>query len=109
MYTLPVYEKLLSDPTIRQDIGVDKNTYLSSFILKFVFKALYDDRQELTEQKLKALQQYSPKKADIARQLVADNDTSPASWSPLIVEFDAWFDDVKHKAALYKERRAANT
>ncbi len=107
LYTLPVYEKLLSDPVVCQEIGIDKNEYLSSFILRFVFKALYDGYPDLSNQKLEALQQYSREKTDFARKLVADNDVSPASWRSLIVEFDTWYDDVKHKAALYKGRRAS--
>lgn len=100
-YTLPVYEKLLSDPAITQELGVDKMDYLGSFVCKFVFKSLYDGRLESLAEKLGALEAYDPKRARQARILVAKHDISPESWEPLIVAFEPWYADVKHKAALF--------
>ena len=104
-YQLPVYDKLMSDPEVQRIIGTPKNEYMSSFILKFIFKNLFDERPEFLDQKLGDLEKYSPEKADIARQLVADSIITPEAWRGLVSEFDVWYDDVKHKAELYKARR----
>lgn len=102
-YTLPVYEKLLSDPAIAHELGVDKTDYLGSFICKFVFKSLYDNRPESLAEKLAVLEHYDPQRASQAHTLVATYDLSPDSWDPLIIAFEPWYADVKHKAALYNK------
>jgi len=108
IYQLPVYDKLLSDPEIENEIGTAKDDYMSGFILKFIFKNLYDQHPEFIPQKLKDLAGYSPAKAQLARKLVGEGTIALADWSPLVPEFDAWYADVEHKAALYKVRREKN-
>lgn len=108
IYQLPVYDKQMSDPDVERLIGKSKRDYMSSFILKFIFKNLFDERPEFIPQKLKDLETYDPAKAGLARQLVARHDVSLESWQPLVAEFDAWYADVKHKAELYKNRRTQN-
>jgi glycosyltransferase involved in cell wall biosynthesis len=108
-FQLPVYDKLMSDPEVQRIIGATKNDFMSSFVLKFIFKNLYDERPELIEEKLGDLERYSPEKTDIARQLVADSVVTAEAWRDLIPEFDVWYADVKHKAELYKARREKNS
>jgi len=107
VYQLPVYDKQMSDPEIEKIIGMSKRDYMSGFILKFIFKNLFDERTEFIEQKLDDLEKYDSTKADLARKLVAAHDISLESWQPLVAAFDAWYADVKHKAELYRERGKA--
>jgi glycosyltransferase involved in cell wall biosynthesis len=104
VYQLPVYDKFMSDPEVEREIGATKADYMSRFILKFIFKNLYDERPEFIEQKLKDLEKYAPEKTKLARQLVADKEISYEAWSQLLPNFDAWYADVKHKAELYRNR-----
>lgn len=108
IFQLPVYEKFMSDSTVAQKIGQSKEEYLSSFILKFIFKNLYDKRLEFIEQKLQDLKHYSEIKVQLAQQLVKTHNLSEAAWRPLIPEFGVWQAEVIHKAILYKERRSHN-
>jgi glycosyltransferase involved in cell wall biosynthesis len=105
IYQLPVYDKELSDPEVERIIGTNKRDYMSSFILKFIFKNLFDERPQFINQKLKDLEKYNPAEASLARRLVAAHDVSLESWQPLVPEFDSWYADVRHKAELYKNRR----
>lgn len=107
-YQLPVYDKYMSDSAVEKLIGKTKAQYMSGFVAKFIFKNLYDQHEEFISQKLDDLQQYSPKKAQLAQKMVAAHSVDPALWAPLIDEFDVWYEDVKHKAELYKERRKNN-
>jgi glycosyltransferase involved in cell wall biosynthesis len=102
IYHLPVYDKLLSDPEVERIIEQQRDEFMSNFILKFIFKSLFDGRSECIDQKLKDLKKYSLKKAERARTLVESNDTSSESWAPFIPDFDIWRADVKQKAELYK-------
>lgn len=105
VYQLPVYDKYMGDPAVSALIGKSKTAYMCSFILKFIFKNLYDEHPEFIAEKLVDLKRYSPEKAKLAEQLVANHNLDPSIWRPLVDEFDTWHQDVKHKAELYKERR----
>lgn len=107
IYQLPVYDKLLSDPEVEKLIGIPKKEYMASFILKFIFKNVYDERPEFIDGKLEDLQRYTPEKAEKARELIAHN-AAPEAWRPLIIDFESWYEDVRHKAALFKARKQQN-
>lgn len=101
VYTLPVYEKILSNPEAAAELGVEKDDYLGSFIAKFVFKSLFDNRSDVLQDRLQTLREYDPQRAQIAEALVGRGDVSPQSWSPLIIEFEPFYADVLHKAQLF--------
>lgn len=104
-YQLPVYDKFMSDPKVEELIGKTKQAFMTGFILKFIYKNLFDNHQGFIAQKLNDLKRYSPDKATVAQRLVMDNNTDPSIWRPLIDEFEIWHEDIKHKAALYKKSR----
>jgi glycosyltransferase involved in cell wall biosynthesis len=106
VYQLPVYDKYMRDPAVEKLVGKTAADYMSGFIIKFIFKNLFDGRDEFIAQKLQDLERFSPEKAALARQYVQSRTTKPEVWRPLVDEFDTWYDDVKHKAVLYKSRRA---
>jgi glycosyltransferase involved in cell wall biosynthesis len=108
VYQLPVYDKYMSDPEVEKLVGTSKLDYMTSFIAKFIFKNLYDERPEFIDQKLKDLEGYSPEKAQQARALVEAGDVSLESWQPLVDHFETWYQDVKHKAELFKARHKDN-
>lgn len=107
-YQLPVYDKLLSDKTIATELGITKNDFMRAFVLKFIYKNLYDEHPEFIAQKLKDLVHYAPNSVELANKRVTSHDISPDTWGRLIPEFDAWQADVAHKAALFKNRRKTN-
>lgn len=107
-YQLPVYDKILSNKAIEAELGTAKANFMRGFILKFIYKNLYDEHPEFIDQKIKDLAHYAPGSVDQANKLVASRDISPDIWSKLIPEFEVWQADVAHKAALFKNRRKTN-
>lgn len=107
-YQLPVYDKLLSDATVRTDLSTTKKSFMNAFILKFIYKNLYDDHVEFIPQKLEDLKKYAPASVPIAQKFIESHDITSSIWATLIPEFDAWQADVAHKALLFKDRRKHN-
>ena len=104
IYQLPVYDKLMTSPEVESEIGMSREDYMSGFILKFIFKNLFDNRREFIDQKLRDLESYSSEMAVAARKLVIQHAGDLDIWRPLIRDFDTWYADVKYKAILFNSR-----
>lgn len=104
-YQLPVYERLLDNQEIARALETTKKAFMSSFILKFIYRDLYEGRQELIKDKLATLKEYSPTLTLWASFLSRWKIKTPMAWQPFIPEFASWSADVRHKAALFAARK----
>ena len=108
IFQYPVYTKFLDDPSVEKELGTSKSGFMRSFILKFIYKNIYDRRPEFIARKLDDLRKYSMRDYWMARVLSNLRIVNRAVWNPLIPHFDIWRADVERKAKLYKARREAN-
>ena len=108
IFQYPVYPKFLDDPSVEKEVGVSKSAFMRSFILKFIYKNIYDQRPEFIAAKLEDLKRYSTRDYLLARVLSRSKTVNKSVWRQLISNFDIWQADVERKAKLYKARREAN-
>lgn len=99
IYQLPVFEKLLDDPEVTRLLHTTKRVFMTAFILKFVYKNLYDQNIDVIAAKLADLKRYSRLHFVLAKILVAFEIKAPLLWQRLLPEFAVWHADVAHRAA----------
>ncbi|MDB5178072.1 MAG: glycosyl transferase [Patescibacteria group bacterium] len=83
-----IYDRLLSEPTSLQTLGLAKKTLMADFILKYIYLNLREHHPEFTRRKIAELHHYSPWRARFAHFLVRFRITSPFVWRHVIKYFE---------------------